>query len=76
MSTHINAADRKDIARSILLPGDPLRAKFIAENFLENPKCYNEIRGMLGYTGTYKGVPVSVQGPVWGCRQWASIRGN
>ena len=48
MSTHINAADRKDIARSILLPGDPLRAKFIAENFLENPKCYNEIRGMLG----------------------------
>lgn len=63
MSTaHINAAKKGDIAESILLPGDPLRAKFIAENFLENPKCYNEIRGMLGFTGTYKGVPVSVQG--------------
>ena len=78
MSTHINAADRKDIARSILLPGDPLRAKFIAENFLENPKCYNEIRGMLGYTGTYKGVPVSVQGtgmgmPSMGIYSWELI---
>ena len=63
MSTaHINAANNGDIAESILLPGDPLRAKFIAENFLENPRCYNEIRGMLGYTGSYKGVPVSVQG--------------
>lgn len=63
MSTaHINAAVKGDIAESILLPGDPLRAKFIAEHFLESPRCYNEIRGMLGYTGTYKGVPVSVQG--------------
>lgn len=63
MSTaHINAAKKGDIAESILMPGDPLRAKFIAENFLQNPVCYNEIRGMLGFTGTYKGVPVSVQG--------------
>jgi purine-nucleoside phosphorylase len=62
MSTHINAAGKKDIAESVLLPGDPLRAKFIAENFLEGAKCYNEIRGMLGFTGTYRGVPVSVQG--------------
>ena len=62
MSTHINAAGRSDIAPTVLLPGDPLRARFIAENFLTAPKCYNEIRGMLGYTGTYKGVPVSVQG--------------
>lgn len=61
MSTHINAPAGA-IAKNILLPGDPLRAKFIAENFLENPKCYNEVRGMLGFTGTYKGVPVSVQG--------------
>ncbi|PKM84778.1 MAG: purine-nucleoside phosphorylase [Firmicutes bacterium HGW-Firmicutes-11] len=63
MSTaHINAAKKGDIAESILLPGDPLRAKYIAETFLDQPFCYNEIRGMLGYTGRYKGVPVSVQG--------------
>lgn len=61
MSTHINAK-KGEIAKSVLLPGDPLRAKFIAENFLENAKCYNEVRGMLGFTGTYKGKKVSVQG--------------
>ena len=61
MSTHINAPEGA-IAQNVLLPGDPLRVKFIAENFLENAKCYNEVRGMLGFTGTYKGVPVSVQG--------------
>lgn len=61
MSTHIGAPAGA-IAKNILLPGDPLRAKFIAENFLENAKLYNEVRGMFGYTGTYKGVPVSVQG--------------
>lgn len=62
MSTHINAANKDDIAESILLPGDPLRAKFIAENYLENPICYTEIRNMYGFTGTYKGKKVSVQG--------------
>lgn len=61
MSTHINAPEGA-IADKILLPGDPLRAKFIAENFLEDAKCYNEVRGMYGFTGTYKGVKVSVQG--------------
>ncbi len=61
MSTHINATEGA-IAKNILLPGDPLRAKFIAENFLENAELYNEVRGMYGFTGTYKGVPVSVQG--------------
>lgn len=61
MSTHINAPEGA-IAQAILLPGDPLRAKFIAENFLENPVCYNEVRGMFGFTGTYKGKQVSVQG--------------
>lgn len=61
MSVHIGAKEN-EIAESILLPGDPLRAKFIAETFLQNPKCYNEVRGMLGYTGTYKGKRVSVQG--------------
>ena len=62
MSTPHNSAKKGDIARTVLMPGDPLRAKFIAENYLENPVCYNEVRGMLGFTGTYKGVPVSVQG--------------
>ncbi len=61
MSIHINAKPG-EIAESILLPGDPLRAKFIAENFLEDAKLYNEVRGMLGYTGYYKGKRVSVQG--------------
>lgn len=75
MSTHINAANKSDIAETVLMPGDPLRAKFIAENFLDNPKCYNEIRGMYGFTGTYKGVPVSVQGsgmgmPSMGIYSW------
>ncbi len=61
MSVHIGAK-KGEIADTILLPGDPLRAKYIAENFLENVTCYNEVRGMLGFTGTYKGKSISVQG--------------
>ncbi|MBR9854598.1 MAG: purine-nucleoside phosphorylase [Algicola sp.] len=61
MSTHIEAKP-DEIAETVLMPGDPLRAKWIAETFLGNPVCYNRIRGMLGYTGTYKGNRVSVQG--------------
>ena len=61
MSTHINAKEGQ-IADSVLLPGDPLRAKFIAENFLKDVICYNNVRGMYGFTGTYKGKKVSVQG--------------
>ena len=61
MSVHIGAS-KGDIAESVLLPGDPLRAKFIAETFLDGPRQYNAIRNMFGYTGTYRGVPVSVQG--------------
>ncbi len=61
MSIHIDAKPG-DIASAVLLPGDPLRARFIAENFLENSVCYNEVRGMYGFTGTYKGQRVSVQG--------------
>ena len=61
MSTHIEAK-KGEIAETVLMPGDPLRAKWIAETFLENPVCYNRIRGMLGFTGTYKGKRVSVQG--------------
>ncbi|MFD1851204.1 purine-nucleoside phosphorylase [Oceanobacillus bengalensis] len=61
MSVHIGAK-KGEIADKILLPGDPLRAKFIAETFLEDVSQYNEVRGMLGFTGTYKGERVSVQG--------------
>ncbi|MGK7378168.1 purine-nucleoside phosphorylase [Planococcus shenhongbingii] len=61
MSVHINAK-KGDIADTILLPGDPLRAKYIAENFLEDAVLYNEVRNMFGYTGTYKGKRISVQG--------------
>lgn len=61
MSIHI-AAKKGQIAKAVLLPGDPLRAKFIAETFLENAECYTEVRNMFGYTGTYKGKLVSVQG--------------
>ncbi len=61
MSIHIGA-EQGAIADKILLPGDPLRAKYIAETFLEDVVCYNEVRGMLGFTGTYKGERISVQG--------------
>lgn len=61
MSVHIDAK-KGDIAETILLPGDPLRAKWIAETFFENPVCFNEVRGMYGYTGTYKGKLVSTMG--------------
>ncbi|MGB3161075.1 purine-nucleoside phosphorylase [Carnobacterium sp.] len=61
MSFHISAEEGQ-IADIVLLPGDPLRAKYIAETFLEDAVCYNTVRNMLGYTGTYKGRKVSVQG--------------
>jgi len=61
MSLHITAKIG-DIADKVLLPGDPLRAKFIAETYLEDVICYNEVRAMYGYTGTYKGTRISVQG--------------
>ena len=62
MSTPHNQANMGDIAKVVLMPGDPLRAKFIAETFLENPVQFNTIRNMFGYTGTYKGKKVSVMG--------------
>ncbi|URN96543.1 MAG: purine-nucleoside phosphorylase [Candidatus Pristimantibacillus lignocellulolyticus] len=61
MSRHLSA-QKGEIAERVLLPGDPLRAKFVAEHFLDEAYCYNEVRGMYGYTGLYKGIPVSVQG--------------
>ncbi|MCR4944932.1 MAG: purine-nucleoside phosphorylase [Clostridium sp.] len=63
MPKHLHImAEEGAIAETVLLPGDPMRAKFIAENFLEDAVCYNTVRGMYGYTGTYKGKRVSVQG--------------
>ncbi len=75
MSLHISIDEKAPVAESVLMPGDPLRAKFIAENFLEEPVRYSEIRNMYGYTGRYKGVPVSVQGsgmgmPSMGIYSW------
>jgi purine-nucleoside phosphorylase len=61
MSTHIGAKP-DEIAERVLLPGDPLRAKWIAEKFLLDARCYSTVRNMLGFTGTYRGVEVSVQG--------------
>ena len=62
MPTPHNRAENGQIAKTVLMPGDPLRAKFIAETFLEHPVLFNDVRGMLGYTGTYGGRPVSVMG--------------
>ncbi|MDX1751712.1 MAG: purine-nucleoside phosphorylase [Salinimicrobium sediminis] len=61
MSIHIGA-QKGDIAETVLLPGDPLRAKWIAETYLEDITCYNKVRNMFGYTGNYKGRRISVQG--------------
>ena len=61
MSTHIGA-QLGQIAPTVLLPGDPLRARWIAETFLDDATCYSEVRGMYGYTGSWRGQPVSVQG--------------
>lgn len=57
-----NEANKGDIAKVVLMPGDPLRAKYVAENYLENPVCFNTVRNMFGYTGTYKGKKISVMG--------------
>ena len=57
-----NNARPGDIAPVVLMPGDPLRARYIAEQYLENPVCFNTVRNMLGYTGSYKGIPISVMG--------------
>ena len=71
MSTHIGAAAGQ-IAEHVLLPGDPLRAEWIAETYLDDAQCYTRVRGMLGFTGTYRGVPISVQGTGMACRRYPS----
>ena len=62
MGTPHNAAEKGQISKKVLMPGDPLRAKYIAEHYLENPVCFNTVRNMFGYTGTYKGEEISVMG--------------
>lgn len=62
MATPHNAAKEGEIAKTVLIPGDPLRAKYIAETYLEDAVCFNTVRNMLGYTGTYKGKKISVMG--------------
>jgi len=67
MATPHNSAEKGAFAKTVLMPGDPLRAKLIAETFLTEPKLVNNVRGVQGYTGTYKGVPVSVMASGMGC---------
>ena len=67
-----NSALLGDIAKTVLMPGDPLRAKLLAETYLKDPVCYNQVRGMLGFTGNYDGKPVSVQGSGMGMPSMAS----
>lgn len=67
MATAHNCAKKGEIAQTVLLPGDPLRAKFIAENFLEDVTQFNTVRNMFGFTGTYKGKKISVMGTGMGC---------
>ncbi len=61
-SACLEIKDSTHIAKTVLMPGDPLRAKFVAETYLENPVCFNDVRNMLGYTGTYQGKEISVMG--------------
>ncbi len=70
MSTHIGA-QKGEIAPIVLMPGDPYRAKWAAQTFLDNPVCHNEVRGMLGFTGEYQGLRVSIQGSGMGIPSFA-----
>ena len=74
-----NLAKKEEIAKTVLMPGDPLRSKFIAETFLDQPKLVNNVRGVQGYTGTWKGVPVTVMAsgmgiPAIGIYSWELYR--
>ncbi len=75
MSIHIAIDNKAPVAKTVLMPGDPLRAKYIAENYLQNVQLYSEIRNMYGFTGTYKGKQISIQGsgmgmPSMGIYSW------
>ena len=71
MSVHIGA-EPGDIAERVLMPGDPMRAKWIAETFLDDAKCYTQVRGMLGFTGRWQGVGSRCRAPAWACRRLRS----
>ena len=76
MGTPHNEAEKGEIAKRVLMPGDPLRAKYIAEHFLKDAVCFNTVRNMLGYTGTYKGEKISVMEAVWESHRSESILMN
>lgn len=76
MGTPHNEAQEGDIAKTVLMPGDPLRAKYIADNYLTDVSCFNTVRNMSGFTGIYNGCRVSVMGVVWECLQWEYIHMN
>ena len=61
-STCIELKEGTHVAKAVLMPGDPLRAKYVAEHYLENPVLFNDVRNMFGYTGMYKGREISVMG--------------
>ena len=67
MSTPHNGAEKGDIAKTVLMPGDPLRAKYIAETYLKDVKCFNTVRNMFGYTGTYEGKKYPSWAAAWEC---------
>lgn len=69
MATPHNQATKGEIAKTVLMPGDPLRAKFLAETYLENVKQFNTVRNMFGYTGTYKGKKYQSWVREWGCHR-------
>ena len=73
MSTPHISAEKGDFAKTVLMPGDPLRAKFIADTFLKDVRQVTGVRGMLGFTGTYEGRPISVMAAAWACRPLAFI---
>ena len=76
MKTFHIEAEEGQIAKTVLMPGDPMRAKYIAEHYLTDVICYSQVRGMNGYTGYYNGKKVSVQEAEWVSRLWASIPTN
>ena len=76
MGTPHNEAQTGDIAKTVLMPGDPLRAKYIADNYLTDVSCFNTVRNMSGFTGIYNGCRVSVWEVVWECLQWEYIHMN